>query len=502
MKLGLLWYDADQRVSPTGAPRRGRHPLRRALQAPGQLLPRQSGTELFADPTISVVANPTILKHHFWVGRDEALEPERRRRVRKDSTASAPPESPSTPLPESAISADEAPGVVAADPVALSEEPADDPSPVVLDAPVAAPMQRRRRSAARAAASEVAAAALDDGATDSASAPVAATEQEQEAVAATPTTAPRARKPRVKRVTGRGGAPAVPPAAQAASVSGKRAPRRAVTVEAAPPAAPRLARTPVQEPKERAARQPAPKRVSAQSRQPHRRPLRRSRPRAAAARSRHLRPRRQPPRRSSSRSAASEAPRALRAKPPQRRRRAADAQVVHRRRWRRNRSRRPPAGRGHPKRPAKAASPASAPVVAPAARTASEVGEVPRRRARPGGPIEARRQGRGGRQGARRGSAAEAGPRHPTLVEDRIAACDADRREARRTTSQPKCTVAQQAARNLRGRRLQARIDHARLSTAGVVGGRATSGSRTRADSVCLARASRKAHAPVVPARR
>jgi hypothetical protein len=46
--------------------------------------------EVFADPAIAVVPDPAVLKHHFWVGRDESLEPARPRRTRRAATPATP----------------------------------------------------------------------------------------------------------------------------------------------------------------------------------------------------------------------------------------------------------------------------------------------------------------------------------------------------------------------------------------------------------------------------
>ncbi|HZO27476.1 MAG TPA: hypothetical protein VFH48_15965, partial [Chloroflexota bacterium] len=92
MKLGLLWYDADQRVSPQARLAEAATRFAEKFGRPANCC-HVNPDDLFADQAISVVADPTILKHHFWVGRDEALEPEGPRRGRK-AARSSPTETP------------------------------------------------------------------------------------------------------------------------------------------------------------------------------------------------------------------------------------------------------------------------------------------------------------------------------------------------------------------------------------------------------------------------
>ena len=72
MKLGLLWYDADQRVSPQQRLAEAATRFAERFGRPANCC-HVNPADLFADPAIAVVADPSILKHHFWVGRDEAL---------------------------------------------------------------------------------------------------------------------------------------------------------------------------------------------------------------------------------------------------------------------------------------------------------------------------------------------------------------------------------------------------------------------------------------------
>src|SRR4051812_6185949 len=97
MKLGLLWYDADQRVT-----------LQERLAEAAARFAERFGRpancchvhpeQVFADPAILVIADASVLKHHFWVGRDEALEPARPRRGRKAAPKAERPET-EVPVP-------------------------------------------------------------------------------------------------------------------------------------------------------------------------------------------------------------------------------------------------------------------------------------------------------------------------------------------------------------------------------------------------------------------
>ena len=100
MKFGLLWYDADRRLSPQA--RLARAVLRFAdkFGRPANCC-HVNPEQLFEDASIIVRPDPSVLKHHFWVGRDEALEPKRTRRRR----AAAAEVTPSQPAPVAAVSA-------------------------------------------------------------------------------------------------------------------------------------------------------------------------------------------------------------------------------------------------------------------------------------------------------------------------------------------------------------------------------------------------------------
>src|SRR3989442_14078802 len=90
MKLGLLWYDADPRLTPKA----------RLADAAGRYVERfgkpvncchVNPAEQFDEAGILIVADPSVRRHHIWVGRDESLEPtpRRRRSRRPDESAVA-----------------------------------------------------------------------------------------------------------------------------------------------------------------------------------------------------------------------------------------------------------------------------------------------------------------------------------------------------------------------------------------------------------------------------
>src|SRR3954468_23738883 len=99
MKFGLLWYDADQRVSLQARLADAAARFAQRFGRPANCC-HVNPEQVFADPAISVVADPSVLKDHFWVGRDEALEPARQRRARKTVTSSVPPASSLVVLPD------------------------------------------------------------------------------------------------------------------------------------------------------------------------------------------------------------------------------------------------------------------------------------------------------------------------------------------------------------------------------------------------------------------
>ncbi|MGE3273248.1 MAG: hypothetical protein AB7P40_31235, partial [Chloroflexota bacterium] len=93
MKFGLLWYDADRRLSPQARLAKGASRYEERFRRPANCC-HVNPEQVFTDPAITVVADPAILKHHFWIGRDDALEPARPGRRRRTAQAS-----PSVPAP-------------------------------------------------------------------------------------------------------------------------------------------------------------------------------------------------------------------------------------------------------------------------------------------------------------------------------------------------------------------------------------------------------------------
>jgi hypothetical protein len=79
MREGLLWFDSDKRrtaeqkldqAAARYAERFGRPPN----------LCHVNPAEVFAHTAIKVLADPAVLRGHFWVGRDEEQAAPRRRR--------------------------------------------------------------------------------------------------------------------------------------------------------------------------------------------------------------------------------------------------------------------------------------------------------------------------------------------------------------------------------------------------------------------------------------
>src|SRR6266480_1705700 len=116
MKLGLLWYDADPRLTPKA----------RLADAAGRYVERfgkpvncchVNPAELFDEAGILIVADPSVRRNHIWVGRDESLEPApRRRRPRRQDeavvavAAPAPEAAPApAPVPEVAVTVEATP---------------------------------------------------------------------------------------------------------------------------------------------------------------------------------------------------------------------------------------------------------------------------------------------------------------------------------------------------------------------------------------------------------
>lgn len=134
VKSGLLWFDPDRRVSPQErlAEAASRFALR--FGRPANCC-HVHPDELFADAVIVVRPDPAVLKHHFWVGRDESLEPARRGRPRRARRVEPDP----APTSEPAAAGSRAAEPAAAEPVAATSVP------VVAASPAAGPAERPTR---------------------------------------------------------------------------------------------------------------------------------------------------------------------------------------------------------------------------------------------------------------------------------------------------------------------------------------------------------------------
>ena len=72
MREGLLWYDGDKRRSPQDK-------LDLAAARYAERFGRQPDTchvhpaELFEHPALRVLADPAVLRGHFWIGEHEEL---------------------------------------------------------------------------------------------------------------------------------------------------------------------------------------------------------------------------------------------------------------------------------------------------------------------------------------------------------------------------------------------------------------------------------------------
>jgi hypothetical protein len=88
MQEGLLWFDADAKTAPQAKLAEAAARFAERFGRPANCC-HVHPDELFAAPDFVVVPNPAVLRHHFWVGRDEALAAAagsaRRERSRKRS---------------------------------------------------------------------------------------------------------------------------------------------------------------------------------------------------------------------------------------------------------------------------------------------------------------------------------------------------------------------------------------------------------------------------------
>jgi hypothetical protein len=89
MQEGLLWFDADAKIAPQAKLAEAAARFAERFGRPANCC-HVHPDELFAAPNgFAIVPNPAVLRHHFWVGRDEALAAAagsaRRQRPRKRS---------------------------------------------------------------------------------------------------------------------------------------------------------------------------------------------------------------------------------------------------------------------------------------------------------------------------------------------------------------------------------------------------------------------------------
>ena len=86
MNEGLLWFDADAKVTPQAKLAAAAARFAERFGRPANCC-HVHPSQLFVDPMIAVVPDPAVRPHHFWVGRDESLAPARasRRPARKRS---------------------------------------------------------------------------------------------------------------------------------------------------------------------------------------------------------------------------------------------------------------------------------------------------------------------------------------------------------------------------------------------------------------------------------
>jgi hypothetical protein len=84
MREGLLWYDADPKRAPQAKldDARRRYVERYGLEAN---CCHVAPDEVFAHPEVQIVANPAVLPHHFWIGRDETLVAPRKTRLKRSA---------------------------------------------------------------------------------------------------------------------------------------------------------------------------------------------------------------------------------------------------------------------------------------------------------------------------------------------------------------------------------------------------------------------------------
>ena len=86
MREGLLWFDPDPNVTPEAKLAAAAARFAERFGRPANCC-HVHPDEQVTSPTIAVVADPAVRRHHYWVGRDESLVPAPlpRRAARKHS---------------------------------------------------------------------------------------------------------------------------------------------------------------------------------------------------------------------------------------------------------------------------------------------------------------------------------------------------------------------------------------------------------------------------------
>lgn len=84
MREGLLWFDADARRSAQSKLDEALIRFRERCGVEADCC-HVSPSEVFSHPTVQVVPDPAVLRHHFLVGCDEEASPPRQVRRRRSA---------------------------------------------------------------------------------------------------------------------------------------------------------------------------------------------------------------------------------------------------------------------------------------------------------------------------------------------------------------------------------------------------------------------------------
>ena len=74
MREGLLWFDPDPKLAPEAKLAAAAARFAERFGRPANCC-HVHPDQQFVDPTIAVVPDPAVRRHHLWVGRDESLAP-------------------------------------------------------------------------------------------------------------------------------------------------------------------------------------------------------------------------------------------------------------------------------------------------------------------------------------------------------------------------------------------------------------------------------------------